>query len=198
MRKSGAIMLIRIALGLTLLPLEASLPAPPVKTPFHSLDIGLQIATNTNREELHDYWKSYPAFGGLVETPFHIGIARAGILIHPFSAASAKAYDYTDSFVYLGLGIPFIQARHVSWQNAVNLGIHFMLFTNPESQNNDESEMGVGFVSQLKYRFSSHWSITLAYNYNRIYTWKRINLAYFSGSLSYKITTPGWLRNFLE
>ena len=198
MREFDAITLTHLVLALALFIPGASIPAQPAPLPFQNLDIGLQLAANANREEIHNYWKSYPAFGGVVETPFYIGLARAGILFHPFSAMSSGAYDYTDTFIYLGWGFPLVRTRHIYWLNAINLGAHVMLFTNPESLNNDESEMGLGFTSQLKYRFQTRWSVHLAYSYNRIFTWKRINLAYFSGGLNYQVTTPDWLRSILE
>ncbi|MFC1618508.1 hypothetical protein ACFL45_01045 [Candidatus Neomarinimicrobiota bacterium] len=198
MRGFNAIIPTQLVLGLALFMPGTFLPAQPAQLPFRSLDIGLQLAANTNREDIHHYWNSHPAFGGVVETPFYFGLARAGIQVHPFSAISSGAYDYTDSFIYLGWGFPLVQTRHIYWLNAINLGAHFMLFTNPESTNNDETEMGIGLTSQLKYRFSPRWSVALAYSYNRIFTWKRINLAYFSGGLNYRITTPDWLRSILE
>jgi hypothetical protein len=198
MREFVATTLTHLVLGLALCMPGAPLPAQPAQLPFRSLDIGLQLAANTNREEIHNYWKSYPAFGGVVETPFYVGLARAGIQVHPFSAISSGAFDYTDTFIYLGLGFPLVQTRNICWLNAINLGVHFMLFTNPVSENNDETEMGIGFTSQLKYSFKPRWSVGLAYSYNRIFTWKRIDLAYFSGGLNYRIATPEWLRSFLE
>lgn len=198
MLRFGATTLTHFVLGLTLIMPGTPLTAQSAQVPFRSLDIGLHLAANTNREEIHDYWKSNPAFGGVIETPFYIGIAQAGVLVHPFSAVSSGTYDYTDYFIHAGWGLPFVQTRQISWLNAINLGIHFMLFTNPESGNNDESEMGIGFTSQLKYRFRPRWSVALAYNYNRIFTWRRINLAYFSGGLNYWMTTPEWLRSLLE
>jgi hypothetical protein len=187
-----------LVLGLALLMPVTALPAQPTQLPFRSLDIGLQLAANTNREELHNYWKSYPALGGMVETPFYAGIARAGVQIHPFAAKSADAFDFTDTFIYIGWGLPFVQTTRVAWVNTLALGAHIMLFTNPESENNKETEMGVGFATQIKYRFRSPWSISLACSYNRMFTWKRINLAYISCSLSYLVDTPEWLRGILE
>jgi hypothetical protein len=198
MRDFAAITMTQLIMGFVLFVPGESLSAQPAQLPFRSLDIGLQLAANTNREEIHDYWKSYPAFGGVVETPFYFGLARAGIQVHPFSAISSRAYDYTDTFIYLGWGFPLLRTQYIYWLNAINLGAHFMLFTNPESANNDETEMGIGFTSQLKYGFKPRWSASLSYSYNRIFTWKRINLAYFSGGLNYRMATPEWLRRILE
>ena len=178
--------------------LAGSLWARPAQPPFRNLDIGLQLAANTNREEIHRYWRSHPALGVVAETPFYVGLARAGILVHHFSALSSGTYDYTDAFLYIGWGIPFVRTQSVRWVNAIDLGAHVMIFTNPESANNKESEMGIGMTSLLRCRLKSRWSLAIACSYNRMFTWKRVDLAYISGGLNYLIETPAWLRNMLE
>jgi hypothetical protein len=166
--------------------------------PFGRMDVGLQCAVNTNRETLHRYWQAHPSFEIVVVTPFYWGLAQAGIQVHPFSALQTTAFDFTSFFIYLGWGVGLSPAPRIEWRNTLNLGDYVMLFTNPESLNNDESEMGVGFASHIKYRFSPRWSVSLSGSYNLIFTRKRIHLAYVSAGMNYLLETPDWLRNFLE
>ena len=51
--------------------------------PFETLDIGLQYIANTNRNELHDYWKPRQGVAGFLVTPFYYGYAQAGVQVLP-------------------------------------------------------------------------------------------------------------------
>jgi hypothetical protein len=177
--------------------LGRNLTAQPPQ-PFSQLDVGFRYSLNTNHEALHRYWNSHPSFEAVAVTPFYFGLAQAGIQVHPFSAIQTTAFDFTSFFIYLGWGAGLPVTQHIEWRNTFNLGNYVMLFTNPESENNDESELCIGFASQIKYRFRPRWSLGLSGSHNLVFTRKRIHLTYVSAGLNYRLETPAWLRTLLE
>jgi hypothetical protein len=166
--------------------------------PFDSLELSFQVAVNINRQELHDYWRSYPGVSIGATTPFYYGLVQVGIQAHPFTSIDADLYDFSSVFIYLGWGIKLSLLSRISWLNMLRVGNNAMIFLDPHRENNMESELGTGMVSSLSYRFSRSWAICLAGIYNTLYTYKRINLGYLSLGMNYSFSNPEWLREFLE
>lgn len=166
--------------------------------PFETLDIGLQYVANTNRNEFHDYWEPRQGVAGLLVTPFYYGYAQAGVQILPYSGKGGGLPDFTNAFIYLGWGVKWSLASKLDWFNSLNIGNNLMVFAKAERQAITESELGIGFNSCLSYHVNKRWAVCISGFSEIIFTHKRIKLTFISAGLSYSVSTPRFLREFLE
>jgi len=186
-----------ILIALSPLLLGGYLPAQSAK-PFDTLEIGLHCAVNTNRNRFHDYWKPRQGVAASLATPFYYGQVRAGIQMYPFYGRDAGISNFTSAFIYLGWGLEWTLPHKFDWFNGFSIGNNLMIFADAERESKYESELSASINSSLSYTIHDRWAICLAGHYQIIFTYKRIKLLFLSMGLSHSVSTPKWLREFLE
>jgi len=168
------------------------------KNPFDSLDIGFQYVLNTNRNTFHEFWNPGKGYEGCLSTPFYFGDVHVGIQLFSYSSRTRALPGFESIFIYSGWGKSWMLPSRLTWFNGISVGSNIFIFENIEGYGKHESELSTGIVSRLHYPVSNRCNLTLAASYRTIFTYKPINLAFLSLGTTYSITTPKWLKVFLE
>ena len=172
---------------------------------FDSLEIGLKYVANINRNLFHDFYQ--PGFGieGFVEAPFYYGTLTAAVQILPYSATQEEnSQDFLGVFTNLKWGKGYALPHRVRWFVGVGMGLY--AFVPGDSTLSDpyqvahftETELAAGLNSHWNYPIAQNWMLRFEGNYHRIFTYKPIDLVYFSTGIGYAFATPKWLKGFLE
>lgn len=186
-----------ILLLLPLLILLGGLFAQTAK-PFETLDIGLQYVANTNRNVFHDYWAPGRGIDAFIETPFYYGTMQAGLHAFPFYGLETSISDFQTVFVYLKWGKRWSLLNKLDWFGRVGVGSNIMIFEKGWSYSRYENELGMSLDSGVSYPVYRNIAFNFSGSYNVIFTHKRIKLTFISAGLSYSVSTPRILREFLE
>ncbi len=183
---------------ITVLLLMVDSPQAQSREAFDSLEIGVQYVVNTNRNVFHDFWAPGRGIDAFIETPFYYGAVQAGLHAFPFYSRESGVPDFQIVFIYLKWGQRWTLLNKLDWFNHIGVGSNIMIFEKEPGHARHESELGVSLNSGVSYPFYRNIAINLSGSYNIIFTRKRIKLAFVSAGMSYSLSTPGWLKAFLE
>ena len=183
---------------ITVLLLMVDSPQAQSREAFDSLEIGVQYVVNTNRNVFHDFWAPGRGIDAFIETPFYYGAVQAGLHAFPFYGQETSISDFQTVFVYLKWGLRWSLLNKLDWFNHISIGSNIMIFEKELGYNRYENELGMGLDSGVSYSICKNTAINLSGSYNIIFTHKRIKLAFLSAGMSYSLSTPGWLKAFLE
>ena len=180
---------------------------------FDSLQIGLQYIANINRNSFHDFYEPGKGIEGFVEMPFYYGDMQAAVQILSYSAkkkgmpsneAKGKVQGFHSIFTHLKWGKKYSLPHGVGWFIGIGIGLCAFLTNRPtwsdlyEVTQFTETELSACLNSHLSYPIYQNWTMRFEGSYNRIFTYKQIDLAYFSIGIGYSFATPKWMKNFLE
>jgi len=173
--------------------------------PFDSLEIGLQYTVNINRNVFHDFYEPGKGIEGFVETPFYYGDIQAAIQVFSHSAKKKdKIQGFQAIFTNMKWGKQYSLPYKVRWFTGIGIGLYAFLPNNPTWSDPynvvhfTETELGAGLNSCLVYTIYQNWTMRLGGSYNRIFTYKPIDLIYLSAGIGYSFGTPKWMQIFLE
>jgi len=183
---------------ITVLLLMVDSPRAQSMEAFDSLEIGVHYVVNTNRNVFHDFWAPGQGIDAFIETPFYYGAVQAGLHAFPFYGQETGVSDFQIIFVYLKWGKRWSLLNKLDWFNHISIGSNIMIFEKGWGYNRYENELGMGFDSGVSYPVYRNTAINLSGSYNIIFTRTRIKLAFVSAGMSYSLSTPGWLKAFLE
>ena len=183
---------------ITILLLMVDSPHAQSMEAFDSLEIGVHYVVNTNRNVFHDFWAPGRGIDAFIATPFHYGSVQAGFQVFPFYGREMVFSDFQTVFVYLKWGMRWSLLNKLDWFNHIGVGSNIMIFEKGWGYNRYENELGMGFDSGVSYPVYKNIAINFSGSYNIIFTRKRIKLAFLSAGMSYSLSTPGWLKAFLE
>ena len=186
-------------------PLQNGFVFAEEKRPFDSLAIGLQYTANINRNLFHDFYELGKGVEGFVEMPFYHGDIQFAIQVLSYSAREkGKIQDFKGVFTHLKWGKGYTLSYGVRWFSGIGVGLYAFLpgdltLSDPyKVAHFTETELSAGLNSHLRYPISQNWMMRFEVSYNRIFTYKPIDLAYFSTGIGYTFATPKWLKGFLE
>ena len=175
------------------------------KGAFDSLEIGFQYIANINRNLFHDFYEPGKGVEGFIEMPFYYGDIQVAIQVLSYSAQEKDSVqDFEGLFTHLKWGKGYTLPYGVRWLAGIGVGLYAFL---PDNQtllapsrlaHFTETELSTGFNSYFSYPISKNWAIRLEGSYQRIFTYKPIDLAYFSTGIGYTFATPKWVKAFLE
>ncbi len=164
------------------------------------MSLGVNFLANVGRNEFHDYWN--PSNGVQLEfgTPFYLGAVKAGVHIFQNDNVTAEVPVFRSAFLYLGWGYEWGLPFDVGWFTGIQAGGFYMNFDDDDvaDERKTESELGFGLHTSLRYPTVGRWSAVVTGEYRRIYTHRRIDYVFLGAGVSYTMTTPRWLRGFLE
>ncbi|UCH62561.1 MAG: hypothetical protein JSU77_12310 [Fidelibacterota bacterium] len=167
-------------------------------TPFETLNIGLRCVANTNRNVFHDFWAPGRGVDAFIGTPFYYGTVQAGFHTFPFYGRKTDISDFQTVFVYLKWGKRWSLLNELCWFGLVGVGGNIMIFETEWRYSRYESELGMSLDSGVSYTVHGNMAINFSGSYNIIFTSKQIRLMFLSAGVSYSLSTPGWLKAFLE
>jgi len=180
---------------------------------FDSLQIGLKYTANINRNIFHDFYEPGKGIEGFVEMPFYYGNIQAAVQIVFYSAkkkvmpsneAKGKVQGFHGIFTHLKWGKQYSLPCRMGWFTGIGIGLCAFLPNKPtwldpyEVAHFTETELSASLNSYLSYPIYQNWTMRFEGSYNRIFTYKPIDLAYFSIGIGYSFATPKWIRVFLE
>ena len=164
---------------------------------FDTLNVAVRIVVNINRNTFHRYWDPDPGVELSFETPFYFGRIEAGLHYANFNAQRAEQPDFRSFFPYLGWGLDCRVVRRLSWYNGVRVG-NFLMSFDVAGDNQTEQELGVALNSRLAYSMLDGWSFDVSVRYRVVFTHERMRHVYIAAGLSRSLTTPRWLKEFLD
>jgi hypothetical protein len=205
--------LVIILVGKILIILQSSFVYAHNSQPFDSLEIGLQYTANINSNAFHDFYEPGKGVEGFAEMPFYYGNIQAGIQILSHDAkkkgvssneAKGKIQVFQGVFTNMKWGKQYLLHRKVGWFIGIGVGLYAFLPSSPkwsapyEVAHFTETELGACLNSYLSYAIYSNWTVRFGGSYNRIFTYKQIDLVYFSIGVGYSFASPRWMKVFLE
>ena len=175
------------------------------KQAFDSLEIGLQYIANINRNVFHDFYEPGKGIEGFVEMPFYYGDITVAIQALSYSAEKkSRVQGFHGVSTNLKWGKQYSLPYRVRWFTGIGVGLYAFLPGNPtwsapyKVAHFTETELCAGLNSHLSYSIYKNWTMRFEGSYNRIFTYKPIDLAYFSVGIGYSFATPKWMKIFLE
>ncbi len=182
--------------------MTVSLKAQSDHDVFHTLNIGLNLVVNTNRNIFHQYWQPNTGFELYIGSPFYYGNIQIGFHYLPFSGKRIQQTSFNSLYFYLHWEKEwnFLRSLHCSIGGRIGF---FQMYFDREFPDIDEQlvkeqEFATGLCSSLCYSLSSKWRIYVNGVFLKIYTYKEIRHTYFSIGIRWTFHTPKWLRNFLK
>ena len=169
---------------------------------FESFSIGINILSNVNSTQFHEYWDPKYGAEGFINTPFYFGNIQLGVSYMPFKSRSSNQPDFKSYLFYLQWGYTFNLISNFELSINGLIGIYQMNFdensTAVASGQLTEREFSAGLSTSLSYTFFNSWRINLNANYIRIFTHTRINLIFIAAGITKSYSSPDWLKDFLR
>ena len=165
--------------------------------PFNFIEISIQLTQNINHNTFYRFYESQNGLKTSITTPFYWGDIQASVQILPFFGLEK---DYID-FIGIHQNIKWGKSIHIfeklRWYNAIGTGYYVFYFSKPLYLSNEifnpgiaESELSMGFLSQLQYSFNNKINLNIETNIDRIFTYKHIDMINVSMGISYLFKTP--------
>ncbi len=162
---------------------------------FATLDLGVSIAYNFNRNVLHEYWDVRPGLELHASTPFYFGTARLGVQLMQHAGRGRGAVSFQTQQVYLGWAVPVLRFHRVQWMAGWQVGGVRMVF---DSNADTESEITTGLESRFEVGPFARWSVDLAARYRMVWTSTRMRQAFLVVGFRRSFGMPGWLQDGLR
>ena len=168
--------------------------------PFNFIEISIQLTQNINHNTFYRFYESQNGLKTSITTPFYWGDIQASVQILPFFGLEK---DYID-FIGIHQNIKWGKSIHIfeklRWYNAIGPGYYIFYFSKPLYLSDEifnpgiaESELSMGFLSQLQYSFNNKINLKIETNIDRIFTYKHIDMINVSMGISYLFKTPDWM-----
>ena len=168
--------------------------------PFNFIEISIQLTQNINHNTFYQFYESQNGLKTSITTPFYWGDIQASVQILPFFGLEK---DYID-FIGIHQNIKWGNSIHIfeklRWYNAIGTGYYIFYFSKPLYLSDEifnpgiaESELSMGFLSQLQYSFNNKINLKIETNIDRIFTYKHIDMINVSMGISYLFKTPDWM-----
>ena len=168
--------------------------------PFNFIEISIQLTQNINHNTFYRFYESQNGLKTSITTPFYWGDIQASVQILPFFGLEK---DYID-FIGIHQNIKWGNSIHIfeklRWYNAIGTGYYIFYFSKPLYLSHEifnpgiaESELSMGFLSQLQYSFNNKINLNIETNIDRIFTYKHIDMINISLGISYLFKTPHWM-----
>ena len=182
--------------GLPLLPAQAQQRTEP----FSWIALRVNGTSNVNRNFLHDFWKPGTGVEGSIASPFYLGFIEFGGAIHRYNAEQ-DVPGFGALWLYAGWGLGVDVAGRFRLESSARLGNYRMSFDTAETEFAgvaNESELAMMVTARVAVRMVGPVSIYASGSYLQAYTFLRLKLWYASAGLSFRLTTPNGLKDFLQ
>ena len=168
--------------------------------PFDSSTITLDLVSNINKNDFHNFWEPKTGFELDGRTDFYIGMLELGFTYNKNKSKSIDQPDYNSIFSYIGFGFNYKITKSLSNYTGFRVGNYYMDFDDEliHSELKSEHELGIGFNTSLQYSFIKKYALNLSLEHQKIFTYKRIYLWSVSAGVNYSFGTPKWLKEFLQ
>jgi hypothetical protein len=170
------------------------------KGAFGTFSVGADAVGGGALGSYEDYWS--PSAGARLEfgTPFYAGVLRAGGHLFDNEASAADVPSFLGLWGYLGWSYEWLLPKRFAVSAGVETGVMYMVFdddTIHEARRN-ETELGFGVDSRLRYAFAGSWSVVVSGEYRVVLTEREIEYLFGGVGIVRTFASPKWLREFLE
>lgn len=166
---------------------------------FDTIDFGIQVVSNINREDFHDYWNPQKGINLSAKTPFYFGDVQAGLQVSSFESLKRDVLGFNSFFIFAGWGVTIDFFHRWDWFNGFCVGNELMDFGKSVSKySRFESELALSLNSQVAYHVNEKISVNVNASHKIIYTYNKIRLSFVSLGINYSMDTPAWIQDFLE
>jgi hypothetical protein len=193
------ILLLAASIGILLHGRTAVAQESRQSTAFSTIELRAGGAYNVNRDVFHDFWQPGYGLEAAVATPFYLGMAEAGAALHRYEALHAGPPAFNAFLPYVGWGLQLDPAAFLSWYAGVRVGVYRMMFDDEEAFRAEriEHEFAMGFNTRLDLHVPQGIGLFVDVRFMQAYTYVRFRTVYVSAGLSYRLSSPEWLRTLL-
>ncbi len=167
-------------------------------SPFSTSDVSMEIGRISSIGDLNEFWSAGSPAGLSIALPFYFGIVEAGTQIIRFHARHNQVPDFQTQYFFIGWGLRKSLISNLSVFGGVRLGNQLMTVAGIRRHARYESELGTESSLGLGIKIFPHWTVHVTVRRQRIYTQVPLIFDFGSISVSYRLPTPDWLRDFLE
>jgi len=166
---------------------------------FTTMKLGIDFVKNSNDNLFHEYWVPGQGLEVYGQMPFYFGQIEGGIHFVPYENR-VTVPEFLSFYYYLAWGESLSFPKHFSWYNGSRIGSYNMKFddTKINETQRSESELCFGLQSKISYLILCDFEVELSAIYLKVFTYKRVELAFISAGLSYHFSTPLWIREIFE
>ena len=168
--------------------------------PFNFLEISIQLTQNINHNTFYQFYESQNGLKTSITTPFYWGDIQASIHVLPYIGKEQNYIDFIGIHQNLKWINPLYLSDKISWFIGGGVGLYIFSFSNENKRfylynwaGVTESELSIGFLSQLQYSFNNKINLNVETNIDRIFTYKHIDMINVSMGISYLFNTPDWM-----
>ena len=168
--------------------------------PFEYFSLSIELLKNVNNNDLHYFYQPQNGLKTSITTPFYWGDIQASVQILPFFGLEKDYIDFIGIHPNIKCGTSIHIFEKLRWYNAIGAGYYIFYFSKPLYLSDEifnpgiaESELSMGFLSQLQYSFNNKINLKIETNIDRIFTYKHIDMINVSMGISYLFKTPDWM-----
>ena len=168
--------------------------------PFEYFSLSIKLLKNVNNNDLQYFYQPKNGLKTSITTPFYWGDIQASVLILPFFGLEKDYIDFIGIHPNIKCGKSIHIFEKLRWYNAIGVGYYIFYFSKPLYLSDEifnpgiaESELSMGFLSQLQYSFNNKINLKIETNIDRIFTYKHIDMINVSMGISYLFKTPDWM-----
>lgn len=178
--------------------LLGGVPAAHGQTAFSTVEVRAAGTVNFNHSFVHEFWEQGVGGEVFAATPFYAGYAELGGALHRYrAAADVPAFDAWA--LLAGWGVRLELGSRLRLEGGPRIGNYHMRFEEATFTGvRNESELALGAMGRLAVRPAGPVSVFVAGSYTRVFTFNRLKLWYASAGISYRFTSPTWLKDFLK
>ena len=170
--------------------------------PFSNLRIGFSGSMDVANGTLGDYYSPEPGFELHLQMPFYKGVMLIGHRRMRYKADGPNRPDMKSAYTSFGWGYEFQLPLHAAFIAGAAFGSFTMNGDEDQLPSYEkrwaETEYGTSLEADLRWSFSRNISLHVTGSHVVIYTMKRLHMTYITAGLSYKMTAPKLLREFLQ
>lgn len=167
--------------------------------PFGTVELRLAGTSNVNRNFLHEFWQSGRGAEAMLATPFYVGFLELGTAVHRYDA-DQDVPGFGALWLYAGWGLGTDVGDRIRLEASGRVGNYHMSFDSGSEFSGviNESELALMGQARVAVRPVGPLSVFVSGSYLQAYTFLRLKLWYVSAGLSYRLTSPDWLKDFLK
>ena len=133
--------------------------------PFDSSTITLNLVSNINNNDFHNFWEPKTGFEINGRTNFYVGILELGYIYNKNKSLSIDRPDYNSIYSFVGFGFEYHITKSLSNYSSFRVGNYYMDFDDPNihSELKSEHELGLGFVTSVQYSLNNNNNHSIYY-----------------------------------
>ncbi|RKX21430.1 MAG: hypothetical protein DRP35_04310 [Candidatus Zixiibacteriota bacterium] len=168
--------------------------------PFDSMTVVLNLNSNFNNNDFHNYWEPKTGFEISGRTNFYSGMIELGITYNKNKSLSIDQPDYNSIYSFVGFGFNYKINNSFSNYIGLRMGDYYMDFDDPDihPELKSEHEFYLGAITSVQYSLNKRYAFNLSLEHYKIFTYKRIYLWFVSVGVAYSFDSPKWLKEFLQ